>query len=239
VTLLCKGGTAMYGLHLETPIRCGNLVSPTKEEYLKKFYILNAGLEDDLKYLAKVRCPSGSRLRYLRRGQLLAKGTYSCARWFIVHCECGKHQAYLFIDSLRRGELMPPDIPGWSIDPAGMPSPEDELKEMDLVFIATVNILHLFSSLPLIKLQNKRGPFQISYELEKKLLKITFRPSHANPLPLFAQLGHTGEAQPEFALFQASTISGEHICEFGNIKKKTEYYLHFLADSSSLYVREK
>lgn len=230
----------MYGLTLETPIRCGKFVSPTREAYLSKFLIAGAGLEDDLKYLAKVRCPTGMRLRYLCKGTIQAKDG-SCARWFIVTCECGKHHANLYIDSLQSGELAPPSLPGWFINPAGIPSQKDVLDGMELVLVATIRILPIFFPFVRLRLHSRKRnlPFKLSLEQKKTLLKITFWPDHENPLPFLAQLGHYPEPQPQFSVFRPGSASGQYICEFENIMRNVEYGLHFLADSSSFYIQQK
>ena len=227
----------MYGLSLETPIRC---VRDTIEEDCRDIVsTFDAVLEDQLKYLAKVRCPDGSRIFYIRKGHFITRNN-SSVRWFVVACECGKHQAHLYIDCLRSGELRPPDLPGWSIKPAGIPPQKDEMKGMDLVFIATIGISHLFFSSMNLQLhcKEKTLPFKISMDQKKTLLRITFRPDTANPLPRFAQLFYL-QTQPEFAVFRSIGQSEEYICEFGNIKKKTKYYLHFLADRSSIYTQKE
>lgn len=116
--------THEYGLHLDNPVLCGG------------------GVDGEIDYLQRLRCPSGMPIRFQRRGSIErnsveylkdAEVNLAVSRGmrrrmgddpdprqipvdvYLVVCECGTHQGQLFLDMYFRGPELPIGNSGWTL----------------------------------------------------------------------------------------------------------------------------
>ena len=120
-----------YGLHPDNPVLCGG------------------GVEGEIDYLQRLRCPARRPIRFQRRGSLermsvdyldhpdvkLAVSRGTRRRMgndpdprqipldaFLIVCDCGDHQEQLFVDMYFRGPELPIGNRGWTLVEAIAPA---------------------------------------------------------------------------------------------------------------------
>ncbi len=112
-----------YGMHPDNPVLCGR------------------GVEGELDYLQRVRCPSGMPIQFERTGAIarteidyldhpdveldVSRGTrrrlgdYDVRELpldaYLFVCDCNEHQGELFIDMYFRGPQLPVGLDGWQL----------------------------------------------------------------------------------------------------------------------------
>jgi hypothetical protein len=125
----------LYGLHADSPVLCGG------------------GVDAEIDYLERLRCPAGRSVRYLRQGSLKRSAVGYLDRKdvtlhvspgtlrrigkadprelpldaYMIVCECGDHAEQVFIDMYFRGPELPIAAKGWTlsegISPATLVNP--------------------------------------------------------------------------------------------------------------------
>ena len=119
-----------YGLHPDNPVLCGG------------------GVDAEIDYLKRLRCPSGMPVRFQRRGSLQRTKTEYLRRpdvtlqvsrgtqrrigeagphelpldAYLIACECGQHGGQVFVDMYFRGPESPIGEDGWTLSDGVSPA---------------------------------------------------------------------------------------------------------------------
>jgi hypothetical protein len=112
-----------YGLHVDNPVLCGG------------------GVDAEIDYLERLRCPMGRPIRFIRQGSLERSATEYLQRpdvnlqvspgtrrrlskadprelpldEYLIICECGDHAQQIFLDMYFRGPELPIAAKGWTL----------------------------------------------------------------------------------------------------------------------------